>query len=1130
MKIKRILAVILSAVILLGCVPMVASAEESDIANQNMMLSSDDITLSGTNSVGNMLAAELEEAKEQTENSGNVIFSVEIEENSAVAELSTAVSATLFVGIYSEDGMAMLSSGYTEVVPEDEFAVVELEGEIPEYFYVKAYLVDTEDYSPLSAVYNNAMYTQEMQEFLSKTTDDFAEDRVINLDGDKTTNFAVLADDVVSLDETAETNKVTFADTASQLYIIENIDSAVSELTVGDTFSGVYNGEILIVKIGEIAIDGTTATILGDDAELEEVFDYVRIEGETGIAEDSVDDSACGEGITFEGLEQPATYGLRSSAEGSRGATAKFKINFETFGNDNANVTLDGSFNLSFVFSPKFYISTKYKYIELKLDYNLSGAISVTGKLEYEQPLAFLTFGIPCVRAEVVPKFVVSVGGSVGATGTLLKGTIGYGWYSDVGGVNLTSTPKMEVEANIEVTVFIGLRIEPAVKIMEGVLAETSIVANVGAELEAELTDSTSDPYNTSEKHDCKICVDGEIYGKFDLSVKGKLLKNDKWALSLELVEIKIKITDFYWSMTHGEFGFTTCPHISYKLEVVASDSDGKAIEGATVMLNGKTYTTDKNGTVAEFLPNGEYKASAEKGDLSAEEKTVYIKDDAKTLKVELKKSSATPTVQAQKLSLGGFQSAFIDKNGDLYMWGDNEFGQLGDGTTENSLVPKKIMSNVSSVSLGGACNAAITENGDLYMWGSNSGGSFGDGTTIDSYIPKKIMGNVASVSLGGSHSGAITENGDLYMWGENWVGQLGDGTTNDSFIPKKVMSNIASVSLGAYHSGALTENGDLYMWGDNYFGELGDGTTIDSLVPKKIMSNVSSVSLGHYHSAVITENGDLYMWGYNGFGQLGNGTTNYSLVPIKITIPSAASQSVMVFSMGRSVSTLVQSSFENLAPNTIYNFYIMKDKAAENALSGENLLYVNQATTDSEGTVTFEYLNTGADFDTAEKFVVKYKNPLPDNTVSGVAITASADKVFLNVGGNTLLENGYENIRAEVTLNGKTTEIAEYTSGLGGLQFNCDISDGAAYNSVISVKLLADFDGKTYECRETHRTLFEAQCDTNADGAVNALDLTTLKKVLIGASSGDNTAFDPNADGEINILDLVRLNKTLAA
>ena len=234
-------------------------------------------------------------------------------------------------------------------------------------------------------------------------------------------------------------------------------------------------------------------------------------------------------------------------------------------------------------------------------------------------------------------------------------------------------------------------------------------------------------------------------------------------------------------------------------------------------------------------------------------------------------------------ISLGDGCSSCIDNNGNLYMWGDNLFGKLGTGSTNDSSTPIKIMDNVKEVSLGSTCSSAITKDGSLYMWGDNEHGKLGNGTTNDSSIPIKIMDNVKSVSLGYEHNAVITEDGSLYMWGNNEHGKLGNGTKEDSLIPVKIMDNVKAVSLGSEYSGAITEDDSLYMWGANWCYQLGNGTREDSLTPIKIMDNVKTVTLGSSHNAAITEDGSLYMWGYNDKGQVGNGTTNDITTPVKI-------------------------------------------------------------------------------------------------------------------------------------------------------------------------------------------------------------------------------------------------------
>ncbi len=237
--------------------------------------------------------------------------------------------------------------------------------------------------------------------------------------------------------------------------------------------------------------------------------------------------------------------------------------------------------------------------------------------------------------------------------------------------------------------------------------------------------------------------------------------------------------------------------------------------------------------------------------------------------------------VRFTQISMGGSHSAGIDEHGSLWMWGNNEYGQLGNGTRTRSIKPIKIMDDVAQVSLGGLHSAAIKKDGSLLMWGWNEYGQLGNGTTTNSSNPIKIMDNVAQVSLGDEHSAAIKKDGSLLMWGWNEYGQLGNGTTTSSSKPIKIMDDVAQVSLGDYHSAAIKKDGSLCMWGYNEDGQLGDGTT-NSSKPIKIMDNVAQVSLGRWHSTAIKKDGSLWMWGYNEDGQLGDGTTNSSN-PIKI-------------------------------------------------------------------------------------------------------------------------------------------------------------------------------------------------------------------------------------------------------
>lgn len=234
----------------------------------------------------------------------------------------------------------------------------------------------------------------------------------------------------------------------------------------------------------------------------------------------------------------------------------------------------------------------------------------------------------------------------------------------------------------------------------------------------------------------------------------------------------------------------------------------------------------------------------------------------------------------------GNIFSLGMKPGGALFAWGNNDYGQLGDGSFVESHSPIQIAGNWATVAAGREFVLAINSVGDLYAWGRNDYGALGNGSILNSNVPVQVPGNWVAVAAGDFHSLAIDVDGDLYAWGENFDGQLGKGNFDaGSTTPVFISGGWAAIAAGGMSSYGIKTNGDLYSWGDGQLGKLGLGASlVDRNVPTLVSGGWSSVIGGKHHAAGIKTNGDLYTWGYNASGQLGDGTFTLKNVPTFIS------------------------------------------------------------------------------------------------------------------------------------------------------------------------------------------------------------------------------------------------------
>jgi alpha-tubulin suppressor-like RCC1 family protein len=193
-------------------------------------------------------------------------------------------------------------------------------------------------------------------------------------------------------------------------------------------------------------------------------------------------------------------------------------------------------------------------------------------------------------------------------------------------------------------------------------------------------------------------------------------------------------------------------------------------------------------------------------------------------------------------VSSGAQHACALTTAGGVKCWGWNNYGETGDGsgasTTPEPIDVSGFSGGIAAVAVGGYHTCVITSSGAAQCWGQNQAGQLGDGTQSDSVTPVSVSGlpsGVAALTGGTYHTCAITSGGAAKCWGSNATGQLGDGTTTDRSGPVDVVgltTGVATISGGRFHTCSVNTAGRAQCWGSNLWGQIGDGTTVNRLTP----------------------------------------------------------------------------------------------------------------------------------------------------------------------------------------------------------------------------------------------------------------------------------------------------------
>lgn len=604
------------------------------------------VSVSATNSFGQLLVNGMEGQNADADGSTNRITNVTMNGRTANVQYVLDGTADLMVAIYT-DGTEeeMVASGTTEVSgnADNGAAQVSIVGDIPETYTIKAFLLDKTDHSPLSSAYTDVSHTQVMVDLDKATVNDFPEDRVINLDDQDNTNFAVVNKETTLLtyeDNTAGENQLLSEDDTSLVYTFGNAGAEIRNLQPGDILTYEYApGELLIARVQDITVNGDIVTIQGDDTlEPTDVFDILKIEefadsGELVHSDEGMDPAVTYLGMST-GVDAENKFEIKDGAISDNvpivdNVTHEFALNgtLNDIKDGMLSVTVNGEASLFANIDFAYYIAWNKQWIALSSQVSISGKISVGGAISAKVPLGPLhtpkmlkKIGI---EAEITPNIVLELSGQItfkfSYEQRMLLG------YSTMGGFqNLSEPAKGKVEPVMDddkstsktISIFAGLEIGPKVQLGDELLwVEFKLKGGVKA---------SAEPLGTGEgvRHECAQCLDftEKLTGK--LTIKLILLKKDLVNVGVpeEINLLDIPIGNWYWSLTFGEVGEGTCPHLTYHVQISVKNHRESGITiyekltSGTQMKFVELGKTDENGTLQVYLPTGNHDLTASIG------------------------------------------------------------------------------------------------------------------------------------------------------------------------------------------------------------------------------------------------------------------------------------------------------------------------------------------------------------------------------------------------------------------------------------------------------------------------------------------------------------------------------------
>ncbi len=603
-----------------------------------------DVSIKATDSFGKLLLNGMDEENGSNFSLENAITGISMNGSTAVVSYRTAEDADLVVGIYADDAEEeMIASGTVPVSKTtDTTAKIAISSKLPEYYVIKGYLFDKTEHAPLCEPFRDVSKTKDIVDLGSATVDDFDADRVINLDDDNTTNFAVVKQDVTLLtseDAAAGMNVITQQDDDGLNYTISNASAEIKNLQSGDILTYEYEpGAMLIVKASTIQTSGDTVTIHGDDSlEITDVFEAVKIDSD---ADTSDFEFTPAEGVEYLGTEKfvypdwedgffdgtdaqenTADLDETNSWEGdlSNSVALKLKIGDTTtdkpIGGATTEEAAKGTISFSAQSKFKYYIAENKQTISYNLGSTVTGSLSISAKKTIEKEIGHCYY-LPCPGVAFLMEPTIKVVAEMKCSAEFAA-SVSFGFeYNSANKafVNRSETPNAKARVTAEGSVSIGLDLKPGVCVLDSVL-DLDLTAEVMLQATIKTTTKEASTTTPETRHSCKICYTAEITVPTELGIEISFIKLDILSLKKSF-KLEFPLGDYYYSPENNEFGKGSCPHLEYRMTVIVEDDDLKEED----MKNVDIFNVDTNEKVGSFngkfntyvyLPAGEHQLRA---------------------------------------------------------------------------------------------------------------------------------------------------------------------------------------------------------------------------------------------------------------------------------------------------------------------------------------------------------------------------------------------------------------------------------------------------------------------------------------------------------------------------------------